>query len=223
MKRIVLAGNALTADIVAAHLRRDARYQVLACVVDDGYEAQGGVDGLPTLKLSGLAASHPSGDVSIIMAMGYNDLNRSRESMFNRLKEMGYAVETYVHPDAMVYSDHPIGEGALIFPGAVIEPHAKVGANTMVWAGVVLAHHSRVGDHCWIAANAVISGQAAVERNTFIGVSATVVNKVTVGRHNIIGAGALITKDTKDSSVHLARSAEPLRYAAEDYVKYFGF
>lgn len=222
MKRIVLAGNALTADIVAAHLRRDARYQVLACVVDDEYAASGGVEGLPTLKLSQLAASHPADEVAIIMAMGYNDLNRSRESMFNRLKSMGYAMETYVHPDARVYSEHPLGEGALIFPGAVIELHARVGDNTLVWAGVVLAHHSRVGDHCWVAANAVISGQATVERNTFVGVSATVVNKVIVGEYNIIGAAALITKDTKTGSVYLARSAEPFRYSSEDYLNYFG-
>lgn len=223
MRKVLLAGNAVTAEIIAAYLRHDSRYEVLACVVDDEFLASGGVDGVPTLGVSQLAASYPAEEVSFVMAMGYSDLNRGRESMFKRLKDMGYAIETYVHPDARIYTDHPIGEGAVIFPGAVIEPHARVGADTLVWCGVVLAHHSRVDDHCWIAANSVISGQAAVERNTFVGVSATVVNKVTVGEYNIIGAAALVTKDTKSGSVYLARSAEPLRYSAEDYVKHFGF
>lgn len=222
MKKIVLVGNAITADIIAALLRHDARYQVLACVVDDDYVASGGVEGLPTLKLSELAASHPPDEVAIIIAMGYRDMNRARESMFLRLKDMSYTMETYVHPDARVYSQHSLGEGALIFPGAIVEPHAEVGANTLVWAGVVLAHHSRVGSNCWIAANAVISGQATVERNSFIGVSATVVNKVSVEKYNIIGANALITKSTKAGSVYLARSAEPLRYSSDEYVNYFG-
>lgn len=222
MKKVLLAGNGVIADIVSAYLRQDARYQVLASVVDDEYVSSQGVEGLPTLKFSQLEISHPIDDVVIIMAMGYDDLNRSRESMFLRLKDKGYTIETYVHPDAKIYSQYRLGEGALIFPGAIIEPHAAVGANTLVWAGVVLAHHSRVGDHCWVAANAVISGQAKVDRNSFIGVSSTVVNKVTVEEYNIIGANALITKSTKAGSVYLARSAEPFRYSSNDYVRYFG-
>lgn len=222
MKKILMAGNSVTADILATYLSRDSRYQVLACVVDDDFVSAGGVEGLPTLSLSQLAASHPPGEVSFLMAMGYNDLNRGRESMFNRLKAMGYTIETWVHPDARVYTGHPLGEGALIFPGAIVEPHARVGADTLIWGGVVVAHHASIGDHCWVAANSVISGQATVERNTFVGVSATVVNKVVVGEFNIIGAAALITKDTKPGAVHLARSAEQLRYSSEDYVKYFG-
>lgn len=222
MKKVLLAGNGITANIVSAYLRQDSRYQVLACVVDDEYVSSQGVEGLPTLKFSQLEISHPVDEVVIIMAMGYDDLNRSRESMFLRLKDLGYTIETYVHPDVKIYSKHPIGEGAVIFPGAIIEPYARVGANTLVWAGVVLAHHSRIGDHCWVAANAVISGQAKVGRNSFIGVSATVVNTVTVEGYNIIGANALITKNIKAGSVYLARSAEPLRYSSDDYVRYFG-
>jgi len=223
MKKILLAGNSVAAEIIVGYLRQDARYQVLACVVDDEYVNSGGIEGLPSMGLSQLEVNYPADGVSFMMAMGYNDLNRSREKMFNKLKCMGYTIETYVHPDARVYSEYPLGEGAVICSGAIIEPKAKVGANTLIWAGVVLAHHSIVGDHCWVAANSVISGQAVVERNTFIGVSVTVVNKVTVGEYNIIGAAALITKDTKPGSVHLARSGEPLRYSAEDYIKFFGF
>lgn len=221
MKKVLLAGNSVTAEILVGYLRRDSRYAVLACVVDDEYVGVGGVDGLSTLRISQLSEKYPPEEVSLIMAVGYNDLNRGRENMFNRLKDMGYAIETYVHPDARIYTDHPVGEGSVIFPGAVIEPHARVGADTLVWCGVVVAHHARVADHCWVAANSVISGQATVERNSFIGVSATVVNNVTVGEFNIIGAAALITKDTSSGSVYLARSAEPLRYSAEDYVKHF--
>jgi len=32
----------------------------------------------------------------------------------------------------------------------------------------------------------------------------------------------LISRDTKLHSVHIARSAEPLRFSSEDYVKHFG-
>lgn len=222
MKKVVLAGNAVTAEILFDYLARDDRYQVIGTTVDDEFANQGGVAGLETIALSQLPGVHAPGDCSIIMAVGYNDINRTRETMFHSLKKMGYRIETYIHPDAKIYTRKPLGEGCVILPSAVLEPHVSVGENTLVWANVTLAHHSSVAENCWIASGAVISGQATVQRNTFIGVNATIVNNITVGEYNIIGAAALITKSTKAATVHLARSGEPLRYSSADYVKYFG-
>jgi len=221
-QKIIIAGNAITAEILFAYLREDARYEVTGFTVDDDFVVQGGVGCPRTVRVSEALSALSPNTHRVIMAMGYNDLNRTREVMFGRLKAMGYGVETYTHPDARVYTDNPLGEGSVVLPGAIIEPHAQVGANTMVWSNVTLAHHSSVGNHCWVAAGTVVSGQAKVLHNTFLGVSCTVVNAVTVGEFNIVGAAALISRDTKPHSVHLARSAEPFRYSSEDYVKHFG-
>lgn len=221
-KDVVLAGNAVTAAILSAYLAGDSRYRIVACTVDDEYVGSTGLDGVPTVAVSRLAERYPHNEVVVIMAIGYSDLNRGRAVLFGRLKDMGYRIETYVHPSAHVFTAHVLGEGSVILPGAVVEPHARIGVDTMVWCNATLAHHSRVGDHCWIASGAVISGMASVERNSFIGVNATIVNDVTVSESTVVGGGALITKDTKPDSVHLARSAEVLRFSATDYVKHFG-
>lgn len=222
MKSVILAGNAVTAEILYAYLQQDSRYKVVATVVDDAFVASASVAEVPALALSNLRATFAATNVSVIMASGYNDLNRVRESMFTRIKGAGFAIETYVHPDARVYSKRTLGEGCIVLPGAVIEPNVQIGANTLVWCNTTLAHHCAVADHCWIASGAVISGKATISRNTFVGVNATVVNNITVGEYNVIGGGALITKDTKANTVHLARTAELWRYTAEDYAKYFG-
>lgn len=223
MKEILLAGNAITAHILNCYLVRDDRYRVVGLTVDDDFIQREGIHGLNSIALSHLKESHDPKDYAVIMAMGYNDINRSREFMFHRLKEMGYRIESYIHPDAKVYTEHPLGEGCVILPSAVIEPHVRLGANSMVWANVTLAHHSSVAENCWVASGAVISGQAHVGRNSFIGVNATIVNKVVVGEYCIIGAGALVTKNTKASSVHLARSGEEHRFSSQDYMKFTGF
>jgi sugar O-acyltransferase (sialic acid O-acetyltransferase NeuD family) len=222
MKKIILAGNAITASILNNYLIQDQRYQVAGLTVDDALVNSNGIMGIDSIALSQISNHYHPKDYSVIMAMGYNGLNCSRESMFHRLKEIGYQIESYIHPDAKVYTQYPLGEGCVILPAAVIEPHARVGANTMVWANVTLAHHSSIAENCWIASGVVISGQAQIKRNTFIGVNATIVNEVIVNEYCIIGAGALITKNTKASSVHLARSGEELRYSAQEYVKFFG-
>lgn len=222
MKKIVLAGNAITAEILSAYLQHDSRYQVVAATVDDDFVATGSLEGIASVPLSRLASEFPPAQVAIIMAMGYNDLNRSRASFYERLRGLGYTLETYIHPDARIYTAHPLGEGSIVLPGAVVEPHVRIGANTMVWCNATLAHHCTVGDNAWIASGAVISGQAVIGDNCFVGVNATVVNKVHVGECNVVGGGALITKDTKPNTVYLARSAEEWRYSADDYVKFFG-
>ena len=222
MTKLVLVGNAITAEILYDYLRDDSRYDVVGVAVDDEFLTQGTLSGIESISLSRLREKFPPSDFSVLMAVGYNNLNRVRESLFLRIKAMGYSVERYIHPDARVYSRNPLGEGSIVLPSAVIEPHARVGANTMVWCNVTLAHHSQIDENCWIAAGTVVAGQARVSRNTFVGVNATIVDEVIVGENNIVGADALISKNTKPNTVHLARSAEPLRYSAEDYVKFFG-
>ena len=222
MKKVILAGNAITADILNSFLKQDPRYQVVALTVDDEYAGQSGIEGFSTIPLSKLLESYSPAECVVIMAVGYNGLNVHREALFNRLKEMGYIMETYLHRDAKIYTEHPIGEGSVVLGNAVLEPHVKLGINSLVWCNASLAHHSEVGAHCWIASGAVISGQAVVKNNVFVGVNATIVNNVEVGEFCIIGGGALITKNAKPSSVHLARSAEELRFSAQDYDKHFG-
>lgn len=222
MTNVILAGNAITADILYSYLKSDNRYTVVGLTVDDEYLNQGGIEDIETYRLSALKESWSSKQCVVVMAMGYNDLNRSRESMFLRIKEMGYKIETYIHPDAGVYTENELGEGSVVLPSAIIEPHSSVGSNTMVWCNVTLAHHSSIAENCWISSGAVVSGQARIKRNSFIGVNATIVNNVTVEENNIIGGGAFISKDTKPSTVHLARSGEEMRFSSQDYERYFG-
>jgi sugar O-acyltransferase (sialic acid O-acetyltransferase NeuD family) len=222
LKKIVLAGNAITANILYAYLREDKRYEVAGAVVDDEFLAAGSVEGLKTVGFSRVKEIFAPSAFCVVMAIGYNNLNRTRTAMSAKLKSAGYDIETYLHPDARIYSTNPIGEGSIVLPGVVIEPFVHVGANTVIWSNVTLAHDSRVADNCWVAAGTVVSGQASICQNSFLGVNATVVNSVTVDEYNFVGAGALITKSTKAGAVHLARSAELLRYSSDDYVQYFG-
>jgi len=221
-QKIIIAGNAITAEILSVYIENDPRYEICGFAVDDEFIDQSTKVIGPTIGLSEVLGAFSPDQYHVIMAMGYSDLNRARQSMFDRLKALDYKMESYIHPDARVNADAPLGEGVVVLPGAVIEPYAQVGKNSMIWSNTTLAHHSIVGENCWLAAGAVISGQAKVMGNTFLGVNSTVVNEITVEEFNIIGAGALITRNTKPYSVHLARSAEPFRYSSEDYVKHFG-
>ena len=222
MVDIILAGNGVTAEILLSYLSQDSRYNVVGIVADDKFVASEKIIGIPCISFSKLNQIFDPKSVSVIMAMGYDDLNRSRDSMFKRIKKKGFSIETYVHPDSKVYTNLSLGEGSVILPGAILEPYTSLGENTMVWCNVTIAHHAKVGDHCWLASGCVVSGQAVINNNSFLGVNSTVVNAVEVGERNIVGANALITKCTQENKVYLARSGEEFRFSSEEYIKFFG-
>ena len=218
---LILVGNGITAEILSEYIRDDSRYTIAVATVDDAHVDKGTFNEVACTALSQVTIDFPPGQHKALMAVGYSDLNRTRENLFRKIKDLGYEVLTYIHPDARVYCQEPIEEGSIIMPGAVIEHHAKVGKNSVIWCNTTIAHHGTVGEHCWIASGAVVSGQAKVGNNSFIGVNATIVNKVEIGEYNIVGAAAMIAKCTKPLSVYLARSGEPFRYSSEEYTKYF--
>lgn len=218
---IIFAGSAVTARILYGYLQTDARYRAIGCVVDDAYADNSSVP-LPVIGISAVTGKYPPQSTRVIMALGYDQVNAVRKSMFERLRNLGYAIESYVHPKALWYSQNAPGEGCVIMPGALIEPGASVGMDTFIWGNVVVAHDAEVGDHCWLAAGAVISGMAKVEERCFVGVNATIANKMVCGAASIIGGAAFISKNIRPDSVFLARSAEPFRCTATEYARYFG-
>lgn len=222
MLKTVLVGNAITARILYGYLRQDERYEVAGCVVDDAFASQTDLPELETVPLSGLQARFPASSCKLLMAMGYAQVNAVRKSIYDRLIGMGYTFETYVHPNAMIYTEKPLGEGCVVMPGALVEPGANVGCDTFLFGNTVVAHDASIGDHCWLAAGAVISGMAIIGDCSFIGVNGTVSNKVEVGDGCIVGGAAFISKNIKANSVYLARSAEPFRCTAKEYAVYFG-
>lgn len=221
MKNLIIVGNSVTAHIITGYLSLDPRFNIICAVVDEKYMNTGNDLGIKCVGLTEIQKYYNPTNHDVLMAVGYGNLNKTRQSLFERLKKLGYKFVTYIHPDARTYSHHPIGEGSVVLPGAIIEPNAKVGTNTMIWCNTTVAHDSTVSDHCWIASGAVIAGNSSVGRNTFIGVNATIVDQVNVAKYNIIGGSALISKCTKPNTVHLARSAEVFRYGADEYSQYF--
>ncbi len=86
MKKVILAGNAITAEILISYVVKDERYKLLGLMVDDQYINDSGVQGLDCIALSQLRDKYGPEDCSVIMAIGYGNINRGRESMFLRLK-----------------------------------------------------------------------------------------------------------------------------------------
>lgn len=115
-----------------------------------------------------------------------------------------------------------IGPGlAIVHYGTiVISPGACIGQNCRIHAGVN------------IGANGGETQAATIEDNVYIGPGAKIVGNIKIGENSVIGANAVVTKDVpsgvtvggvpariiseKDSSKHLIKATEVIRYGGEN-------
>lgn len=221
MKKVVIIGVGIGADIIWGYLSSDKRYEIVAFAVDKEYITVETKFNLPIFDIEGLESKIDQKEVSLLMGIGYKDVNSLRATKFHTLKSLGFTFETYIHPSAVVHPSSEIGEGSMILSNSVVEPFAKIGENSLVWSNCTIAHHSQVKNHCWIASNTVISGEAVINDLCFIGVGCTIVNQLLIEQQTIIGAGCMITKSTKPNEVYLIRNAEKHRFDSINYAKFY--
>jgi sugar O-acyltransferase (sialic acid O-acetyltransferase NeuD family) len=220
VEKVVIVGNSELAEVMHEYLVQDPRYTPVAFAVDRPFIKGRELRGLPVCDLAELDKHFASADHTVLPAVGYSDLLRTREVLFQRLQKKGHRILRYVHPDARVYSK-ALGHGAWILPGAFIDVMARVGDNSVVWGNSSVAHRATIQDNCWLATGCVVSAGATIGQNTFVGVNATVLNGVVVGKYNIIGANTIVTKSTPDYTVIVAgpQGRAPLR--SDEFIKVF--
>lgn len=219
MQHIIIIGNSITADIIYSYVKDDTRYKVCAFAVDKEFISDTEIDGLPVVDLNNLSDHFPADTHQALMAIGYQKLNETRASIFQRLKDMGYEPLTYLHKGAHIHTNN-IGAGSVVLPGSVIEPFVTIGENNIIWANCTIGHHVHLGNHNWVASGTVLAGEAKLADRCFLGVNTTIANKVSIAADNLIGAHTSIQKDTKENEVYLSRQGEKHRFPAKDYAEH---
>jgi sugar O-acyltransferase (sialic acid O-acetyltransferase NeuD family) len=200
-KPVVIFGAGSFARVAAVYLAQDSPRELLAYTVDGEYADAEKFGGLPLVPFEDLLESYPPDRVDLLVATGYQGVNRLRREIYERCKELGYGFVTYVSSRAMSMTDGAIGENTFVFEANVIQPFVEIGDNVVLWSGNHIGHHSRIGSHCFIASHAVISGHVTIGDNCFVGVNATFRDGISVGPSCVVGAGAVVLEDQEEGTV----------------------
>jgi sugar O-acyltransferase (sialic acid O-acetyltransferase NeuD family) len=207
-KPVVIFGAGQFGEVASVYLTRDSPRDVVAFTVDGEYVDADTVGGLPLIAFEELLESHPPDRVDLLVALGYQGVNRARREIYERCKQLGYGFVTYVSSRAMAMTDRPIGENTFIFEANVVQPFVEVADNVVLWSGNHIGHHSRIASHCFIASHVVVSGNVTIGESCFIGVNATFRDGISVGARCVVGAGAVVLADQEEGTV-LGASATP--------------
>ena len=157
---------------------------------------------------------------AVFVAIGYKELNRVREKVFNEQKALGKEFCSYIDLQAINMADS-IGLNAFILEQNVLQTGVKIGDNVMLWSGNHIGHDSEIGDHTYFASHVVLSGHCKVGKRCFFGVNSCIKDSTTIGNDCFITMGAIVTKDMPDNSVAIGRDIITGDKAQKIINKYF--
>jgi sugar O-acyltransferase (sialic acid O-acetyltransferase NeuD family) len=200
---VVIFGTGDIAQIAGYYFERDGLAEVAAYTVDGDYRDASVFEGRQLVAFEEIVDRFPPGEHEMFIALSYSEMNRLRQRKYDEAKQLGYALASYVSPDATYRSQFAPGDNCFIFEDNTIQPWARIGNNVTLWSGNHIGHHSVIDDHVFVASHVVVSGHCHIESNCFLGVNATVGHNVRLATGTLLGAGAAVTRDTEPNAVYV--------------------
>jgi len=204
---LVIFGVGSVARLAHHHATRELGLNVVAFAVDLPWRTETELLGLPVVAAESLPRTHPPGQVSVFVAVGYRSILK-RASAWRRFADDGWDTPSLVSPLAHVAYTARLGPNCFIMPGAVVEPGAVLGANNIVWSNATICHDCKIGSNNFFASNVTVGGEVNVGDCCFFGLSSTVLQQRTVGSDVILGAAALLTTDAPSCGRYLGIPAQ---------------
>jgi sugar O-acyltransferase (sialic acid O-acetyltransferase NeuD family) len=200
MKKLIIYGTGLVAEVAAFYFAADTDYRITAFTNAAEFITAEQFNGKPLVAFESLESLYAPDEHEIFIALGYNKTNQIRQARYYEAKEKGYACATYISSRAMYYGT-PVGDNCFILENNVIQPFVRIGNNVTLWSGNHIGHHSVIRDHCFISSHVVVSGACDIGENCFLGVNATLRDNIKLGRFVVVGSGAIVMKDCEERTL----------------------
>ena len=191
-EKLVIIGDGETAEIAYDYFTSDSNYEVVAFSAERNFRRNQTLLGLPVVPLEEIEKSYNPNSHKAFVAISYTQLNRLRRKLYDIAKKKGYALCSYVSPNAFIGKNTKIGENCFIFENVTIQRGAKIGNNVTVWSGSLVGHRSVIRENC------------------FLGVNSCTVGGLKIAANCVVGAGAVVVKDTSEGKVYVGNPAKPL-------------
>lgn len=216
MKKIIIFGTGLFAEVAHFYFSHDSDYEVVGFTENFNHSDKKILFNLPVVPFENIESVFPPDSFSLFVAIGYSGMNKIRENFCIESKNKGYELVSYVNSKATTWNDLSIGENCFILENNVIQPFVKIGNGVIIWSGNHIGHHTKISDYCFIASHAVISGNVKVGERCFIGVNATIRDDIKIASECLIGANVYVSKDTSPKEIYKSISSKPISISSDE-------
>ena len=219
MAKVVLFGSGRGAITAYKYLKYDTDHEIVAFTVNEAYLTDTELEGIPVVPFEKVTELYPPTEYKLFASLGFDDLNRVRQKVYEAGKEKGYEFISYVHSSNKTLEPLVIGENCFILENQSLNIGVEIGNNVVMWSGNQIGDRVKVGDHVWISSHVCISGNVQIGNNTILGVNATVSHDIFIGEENYIGANALIAKNTGPKEVYVVSGTPKAAFASDRFMR----
>lgn len=203
-RNIIIIGNGETARLAYLYFTKDTDYEVKAFAVDKQYITEQRMFGLPVVDFDEITILYPPTLFLAFVAVSSTRLNRVRTDFYNKCKEKGYSLVSYISSKAYIGEFIEIGENCFILEHNVIQHYVTIGNNVTIWSGNHIGHSSTIGDNTFVSSHVVVSGFCHIGRSCFLGVNSAFADNIRIGDDCLIGMGVNIHKNVDSNSIYVA-------------------
>lgn len=102
MERLIIFGTTNFSNMMRYYFERFTDKKVAAFTVNRHYIDSGSFNGLPVVPFEDIQSLYPARDYGVYLGIGYKKMNTVRENVYNACVGMGYEIESFIHPSAII-------------------------------------------------------------------------------------------------------------------------
>jgi sugar O-acyltransferase (sialic acid O-acetyltransferase NeuD family) len=200
-QKLLILGGGGHAKMCIDVLKQMKTFQIYG-IIDENLEIGSSIMGIPVIgRDEDLQRLFDEGYRLIINGIGAITNHARRESIYEKLKKIGFSLPNIIHPAASVEPSAILGEGNQIMANATVGSDVKIMNNCIVNIGAIISHESILHDNVHVSPGAILAGSVVVNENTLIGMGSTIYLNVKVGKDVLIFNGCNVTKDIRDNEI----------------------
>lgn len=201
MKKLIIFGAGTTAKIACDYFNNESNYKVCGFTEDAEYFPCECYREFTVYPFHTIKKLFDPKTYDMFIAIGYAQLNHTRERIYKEAKAKGYKLASFISPYAYINKSVKIGDNCFIQEFNNIQYEAEIGNNTFIWAKNHIGHHSKIGNNCFLASGITISGTCKIGDYTFIGSGSSIGDNIAIGKNCLLGVGSTVSKDVGEETV----------------------
>lgn len=209
MEDIILLGLGGHAKSVVDSIEQGGKYNIVGFLDTEGMQGKQYRDYRVIGTDDEMQGYFNSGIRNAFVTIGFMGYGQVRNRLYDRLKEIGYAVPNIVDRTAAVSENARFADGIFVGKRAVVNGSAQIGNMCIINTGAIVEHDCHIEGFSHLAVGSVLCGEVLVGEQTLIGANATVIQQEKIGKNCIIGAGVVVRKNICDNIVYDGRMERP--------------
>lgn len=127
-----------------------------------------------------------------VICIGYLGKDRTRDTLYKKIKDIGFFLPSIVSSQAILAKGVRIGEGTYVGKAVVINSEAIIGKMCIINSAATIEHDCVVEDFAHVSVGSILCGGVRVGKHAFIGAGATIIQNRSVEEDSIVPAGAVV-------------------------------